>query len=71
MNANKTEHICFKREEAIFILSGKPLKLLDKFKYLDNNISSTEIDVNIRLAKVWTAIDMTLLVRLEVAQPQV
>ena len=27
------------------------------FTYLSNNISSTESDVNIRIAKAWTAID--------------
>ena len=31
MNANKIEFICFKQEGAISTLSGKPLKLVDKF----------------------------------------
>ena len=35
----------------------KPLKLVDQFTYLGSNISSTEIDVNIRIGKAWTAID--------------
>ena len=40
-----------KREEAISILSGEPLKFIDKFQYLSSNISSTETDVDIRLTK--------------------
>ena len=36
---------------------GEPLILVDKFMYLGSSISSTESDVNIRLAKAWTAID--------------
>ena len=47
----------FKREGAIFTLSGKPLKLVYKFTYFGSNISSIESDVNIRLAKAWTDID--------------
>ena len=34
------------------------LKFVDKFAYLDSNISSTESDVNICLVKAWTAIHM-------------
>ena len=33
------------------------LKLVDKFVYLGSSISSTESDINMRLAKTWTAID--------------
>ena len=57
MNANKIELMCFKQEGAIFTLSAKPLKLVDQFTYLGCNISSTESDVNMYLAKVWTALD--------------
>ena len=49
--------ICFKREGAISTLSGKPIKLVDKFTYLGSSISSTERDVNIRLVKAWTAVN--------------
>ena len=56
VNTNKTEYMCFKWE-AISTLSGWPLKLVDKFTYLSSNISSTESDINICLAKVWTTID--------------
>ena len=40
----------------IFTFSGRPLKLMDLFIYVGNNISSTESDVNIHLVKAWTAI---------------
>ena len=33
------------------------LKLVDKFTYLGSSVSSTEADVNTRLAKAWTAIN--------------
>ena len=57
-NASKTEYMCsFNKKEPYPTLSGKPLKLVDQFIYFDSNISSTESDVNIRLAKAWTAID--------------
>ena len=41
--------LCFK-QGVISTLSGRPIKLVDKFTYLDSNISSTESDVNIRIA---------------------
>ena len=37
-------------------LSGKPLKLVDKFIYLNSNVLSTESDVNIRQVKAQTTI---------------
>ena len=46
----------FKQKETISSLSGKPLKLVDQFTYLDSNISSTESAVNIHLAKACDAI---------------
>ena len=39
VNANKKELICFKQEEAISTLSGKPLKLVDLFAYLTSQAS--------------------------------
>ena len=33
------------------------LKLVDKFTYLGTCVSSTETDINMRLAKTWTVID--------------
>ena len=41
----------------ISILNDGFLKLLDKFTYLRSSISSTENDINTRLAMAWTALD--------------
>ena len=41
----------------IFTLDGTPLKLVDKFTYLGNSVSSTEKDIDTRLTKAWTAIN--------------
>ena len=38
------------------------LKLVDKFTYQGSSVSSTEKDINTRLAKAWTAIDGQLVV---------
>ena len=51
-NTNKTWLMCLKQGGAISTLSGKSLKFIDKFAYLSSNISSTESDINIRLAKM-------------------
>ena len=39
------------------MLNGGSLKLVDKFTYLRSSVSSTKTDINMRLAKVWIAID--------------
>ena len=57
VNANKREFMCFNQEGAISTLKGNPLKLVDQFTYLGSNISSTERDANICIAKVLTTID--------------
>ena len=57
MIANKTEYLSFKREGTISTLTSRPLKLVYQSTYLGSNISSAESDVNLHLAKVWTAID--------------
>ena len=44
-------------EQNISTLSGKPLEFVNQFTYFSDNISSTESEVSIRLAKVWTAFD--------------
>ena len=36
---------------------GGPLNLVDTFTYLRSNVSSTENDINTRLAKAWTTIN--------------
>ena len=57
VNANQREFMCFKQKEATSTLSDKVLKLVDQFTYLGSNISSSEIDVNILLAKAWNVMD--------------
>ena len=52
INADKTEYMCFNQRGYISTQKGGPLKLVDKF-----SVSSTEKDINPRLARVWTAID--------------
>ena len=57
VNAHKMEYMCFNQRGNIFTLNGRSLKLVDKFTYLGNSVSSTETDINTWLAKAWTAID--------------
>ena len=57
VNADKTEYMFFNQERDISTLNGGSLKLVDKFTYLSSNISSTESDIKMCLAKVWAAID--------------
>ena len=42
VNSDKTECVYPKQNGAISTFNGKPLKLVDLFKYLGSNISSTE-----------------------------
>ena len=62
VNADKTKYICFNQRGIISTLKGDPLKLVDKFTYLGSSVSSTEKDINIRLAKAWTAINRLLVI---------
>ena len=57
VNANETEYLRFEREGATTTLNSSPLKLVDKFTYFGSSILSTESDVNMRPAKMRTAID--------------
>ena len=57
INTDKTEYMCLNHRGDISTLNGSSLKLVDKFTYLGSSISSTENDINTRLAKAWTAID--------------
>ena len=57
VNAHKTEYTCFNQSSDISTQNGSSPKLLDKFIYLGSSISSTETDINTRLAKAWTAND--------------
>ena len=57
MNANKMESLCFNQRGDIFTLYHGSLKPPDKFTYHESSVSSTENDINTRLAKAWAAID--------------
>ena len=57
VNAHKTEYMCFNRAGDISTLDRTSLKLVDKSTYLGSSVSSTEIDIDMRLTKAWTAID--------------
>ena len=57
VNVHKTEFMCFNQTGDISTPNGSTLKLVDKFTYLGSSVSSTETDINTRLAKAWTAID--------------
>ena len=54
--AHKTGYMCYHQTGDISTLNGTSLKLVDKFSYLGNSVSSTETDINMQLAKAWTAI---------------
>ena len=56
-NAHKTEYMYFNQRGDISTLNGSSLKLVDKFTYLGSSVSSTETNINMRLAKSWTTID--------------
>ena len=56
VNAHKTEYMYYNQTD-ITTLDGTPLKLVDKFTYLESSISSTEKDIDTWLTKTWTAID--------------
>ena len=57
MNADKTEYMSFTQKGDFATLNGGSLKLVSKFICLGSDVSSTENDINVRLAKAWTAID--------------
>ena len=57
INAHNTECMCFNQTGDISTLNGSSLKLEDKIPDLGSSVSSTEIDINMQLAKAWTAID--------------
>ena len=47
----------FNQTGDISTLNGSSLKLVDKFTYQGNSVSSTETDIDTQLAIAWTAID--------------
>ena len=56
LNADKTEYMCFNEKGDISTLNSGSLKLVNKFTYRGNNISSTEKNIKMQLAKTWSAI---------------
>ena len=58
VNAHKTEYMCYNQTGDISTLDGTPLKLVDKFTFLGSSVSSTEKEIDTRLTKAWTAVDM-------------
>ena len=57
VNVHKTEYMCFNQTGDISTLDGSSLKLVDKFTYQGNSVSSIEKDIDTRLTKAWTTID--------------
>ena len=55
--------MCLNQRGDISIQNSSSLKLEDKFTYLGSGVSSTETDINTRLAKAWTAIDWLLVIQ--------
>ena len=51
------EYMCFDKKGDISTLNCSSLKLVDVFMYLGSSVSSTESDINMCLAKAWTAVD--------------
>ena len=56
VNAHKTEYMCYDQTGDISTLNETSMKLVDKFTYLGRSFSSTETDIDTRLAKTWAAI---------------
>ena len=57
VNSHKTEYMCFNQTGYISTLNGSSLKLVNKFTNLGSSVSSTEKDIDTRLAKAWIAIN--------------
>ena len=62
VNAHKMLYMCFNQTGDFSTLNSSSLKLVDKFTYLGSSVSSTETDINMRLAKAWTAINRLLVI---------
>ena len=50
-------YVSLLRRGDISTQNGNSLKLVNKFTYLGSSVSSTETDINMRLANVWTTND--------------
>ena len=49
--------MCFNQRGNISTRNGRSMKLVDNFSYLGSSVSSTETEINTRLAKIWIGID--------------
>ena len=49
--------MCSNQRSDVYTLKGVPLQLMDKFHYLGSSAASIENDINMQLAKAWTAIN--------------
>ena len=49
--------MCFNQTGHISTRNGSSLKLVDEYTYLGSRVSSTETDIDMRLAKAWAALD--------------
>ena len=56
-NVGKMEFMYFNQKGVISTLNDTSLKLGEKFTYLGSSVSFTERDINMCLAKAWTAFD--------------
>ena len=57
VSVHKAEYMCFNQISNISTLNGSSLKLVDKFTYLGSSVSSTETDINTRLANAKTTVN--------------
>ena len=57
VNSSKTEHISFNQQGTIQTTSGETIKSVESFTYLGSEISSTQNDMKIRIAKAWAALN--------------
>ena len=57
MSMQRKPNTCFYQLGDISTLKDGPLKLVDKFPSLGSSVSSTETDINTRLAKAWASFD--------------
>ena len=62
VNTDKMEYTCFSQIVIISTLNSISLKLVDNFAYLGSSVSSTKTDINMWLAKAWTAINRLLVI---------
>ena len=57
VNASKTEFMTFNQDGTINSLNGEPIKSTELFIYLGSQIANTLKDVELRIAKSWSALD--------------